>query len=85
MYRLFSFFQIKVQYTHCKSERSARHWWLMPVILATQEAEIRFEGRPRQRVLETLCRKYPRHKRSGRVALVVEHLPSTHEALSLRL
>jgi hypothetical protein len=35
----------------------AGHWWLMPVIPATQEAEIRrivFQSQPRQTVLETL-------------------------------
>jgi hypothetical protein len=45
----------------------ARHWWLTPVILATQEAEIRrimVGSQPGQIVLETLLKK----KRVGRVA-----------------
>jgi hypothetical protein len=43
----------------------------MPVILATQEAEIRrivVQGQPRQIVCETLSRKYPTQKRAGGVA-----------------
>jgi hypothetical protein len=40
----------------------ARHWWFMPVILATQEAEIRritIRSQLRQIVLKTLSRKIP--------------------------
>jgi hypothetical protein len=40
-----------------KLEDLARYWWLTPVILATQEAEIRrimVRSQPRQIVLETL-------------------------------
>jgi hypothetical protein len=51
----------------------------VPIILVTQEAEIRrieFQGQPRQIVAKTLSRRYPIQKRAGRVAQVVEHLPS---------
>jgi hypothetical protein len=49
----------------------ARHRWLTPIILATQEAEIRrivVWSQPEQIVPETLPRKYPSHKRAGGVA-----------------
>jgi hypothetical protein len=52
-----------------KSE--AGHWWLTPIILATQEAEIRrvtFRSQTQQMVCETLSRKNPSQKRAGRVA-----------------
>jgi hypothetical protein len=44
---------------------------VMPVTLSTQEAEIRrvtVRSQPGQIVLETLCRKNPSQKRTGRVA-----------------
>jgi hypothetical protein len=43
-----------------------RRWWLTPVILATQEAEIR----------RTMVQKHLTQKRAGRVAQVVEYLHS---------
>jgi hypothetical protein len=49
----------------------------MPVILATQEAEIRrIEARsqPRQTVQETLSQKYSTKSKAGRVAQVIEHM-----------
>jgi hypothetical protein len=57
----------------------------MPVILATQEAEIRktaVQGQPRQIVRETLSQKLKTQKRTG-VAQMVVHLSSKCEALSL--
>jgi hypothetical protein len=45
----------------------ARHWWLTPVILATQEAVIRriaVRSQPMQVVHETLSQNYPTHKKS---------------------
>jgi hypothetical protein len=62
------------------------HRWLTLVILATLEAEIRritVGSQPRQIVCETLSQKIPNtKKRTGRVAQVVERLPSKHKALS---
>jgi hypothetical protein len=58
--------------------------WLMPVILATQEAGIsrsRFKASPMQIVYETLSRKYPTQKSPDGMTQVVEYLPSKCEAL----
>jgi hypothetical protein len=51
----------------------ARRQWLTPVILATQEAEIRrilVQSQPRQVLRETLSRKHPspKKKKAGGVA-----------------
>jgi hypothetical protein len=59
---------------HQKINIIARWQWLMPVILATQEAEIRsimVWSSPRQKVWETLTQK-PSQKMAGRVARSVE-------------
>jgi hypothetical protein len=46
-----------------------RHWWLTPVILAVQEAEIRrLKASLGQIVCKTLSRKNPSQKRAGGVA-----------------
>jgi hypothetical protein len=44
-------------------KKEARHWWLMPIILATQEAKIR-RIQSGQIVLETLSRKNSSQKKS---------------------
>jgi hypothetical protein len=49
----------------------------MPVILATQEAEIRrivVISQPRQIVCETLSQKYPTQNRAGGVTQAVEQV-----------
>jgi hypothetical protein len=49
-----------------KNSITARCWWLMPIILATQEAEIRritVQSQPGQVVCETLSQKYLTEKR----------------------
>jgi hypothetical protein len=46
--------------------KKARHRWLTPVILATQEAEVRrivVRSQSRQIVLKTLSQKYLTHKK----------------------
>jgi hypothetical protein len=53
---------IQLLNTYPKELKAARHWWFTPVILATQEAEIRritVLSQPRQTVHETLSQKYP--------------------------
>jgi hypothetical protein len=66
---------------HCtrpyKRHRLARHWWVTPIILATQEAEIRRNpawSQLRQIVHEFLSQKHPTHKSAGGVAQVGERL-----------
>jgi hypothetical protein len=54
-----------------KTHRIAGHQWLTPIILATQEAEIRritVQNHPGQIVQETLSQKKPSQKRAGGVA-----------------
>jgi hypothetical protein len=58
---------------------------LTPIILTTQEGEIRriaVQSQLRQIVHKTLSKKYPTQNRAGRVAQLVQHWPSKHEALS---
>jgi hypothetical protein len=60
-----------------------QYQWLEPVILATQEAEIRkitVQSQLRQVVLETLSQKNPSQKRAGRI--VGARLPNKHKSLS---
>jgi hypothetical protein len=60
----------------------------LPIILATQEAEIRrivVRGQLEQIVHKTLFQKYPAPKRAGGVAQVKEYLPNKHKALSSNL
>jgi hypothetical protein len=63
----------------------AEHPWLTPVIVATQEAEIRrimVWSQPGQIVPKTLSRIYSIQKGSSQVAQMVEFLPNKCEALS---
>jgi hypothetical protein len=65
--------------------RRARHPWLTPVILATEEAEIRrivVQNHPGQIVHKTPSQKYLTHKkRAGGVAqgIIPEFKPSYHK------
>jgi hypothetical protein len=61
---------------------TARRWWVMSLILVTREAEIRrieVHSQCRQVVHKYPSQKCPTEKRIGRVAQVVECLPSNHE------
>jgi hypothetical protein len=72
----------KMRYT---KQSLSGYWWLMPVILATWEAQISgivVQSQPWQRVCKSLSQKYPTQKRAGGVARVAEHLLSKCEALS---
>jgi hypothetical protein len=68
-----------------KKLKLAGHWWLTPVILATQEAEIRrivVQSQPRQIIHETLSQKNPsQKKRAGGVAqgVLFEFKPQYHK------
>jgi hypothetical protein len=55
----------------CIRKKEAWHQWLMPVILASQEAEIRritLWSQPKQIVHEAQCQKNPSQKRPGGIA-----------------
>jgi hypothetical protein len=58
---IFIWAQVKVKRARC--------WWLIPIILVTQEAEIRsitVRSQPWQIVCNTLSQKYPTCKKKGR-------------------
>jgi hypothetical protein len=57
--------------TPLKKKQVVGHWWLIPVILAAQEAEVRriaVQSQPRQIVHKTLSRKTLYKNWAGRVA-----------------
>jgi hypothetical protein len=57
-------------------------WWLTPIILAIQEAEIRRIVKLREIIHETLSWKYPSQKRAGEEAQAVEreaHVQTTND------
>jgi hypothetical protein len=75
---------VKSMRTMSKTKYKARSWWVTPVILATQEAEIRrtsVQSQPRQMVPEILSRKKPSQERAGTVAQGVgpEFKPRYHK------
>jgi hypothetical protein len=58
----------RISFGPLNNKFEAGHQWFTPVILATQEVEIRrieVESQPGQIVCETLSRKYPTPKRTG--------------------
>jgi hypothetical protein len=62
----------------------------MPIILATQEAEIRkimVQNQSRQIVSKTLCQRNPSQKRSGEVAQGVgpEFKPQYHKKATFKI
>jgi hypothetical protein len=60
------------------NEDAAGHWWLISVILATQETDQEYHSlKLAQPYLETT-----QYKTGGGVTQVVECLPSKHEPLS---
>jgi hypothetical protein len=73
-----AFHQLLFFFLICLPFNTGRHQCLIPVILATQEAEIRsivVRSQSTQIIHETLSEKYPTQKRAGRVAQVVDCLP----------
>jgi hypothetical protein len=61
--------------------KTAGHWWLTPIILASWEAEIgkiMVQGQPRQIIQETPISKITRAKWTGDMAQVVECLLCNH-------
>jgi hypothetical protein len=56
---------------HQESEKAARHWWLTPVILATQKADIRrimIRSQLRKKVCKILSRKTLHKNMAGGMA-----------------
>jgi hypothetical protein len=74
---------VKSEILSQKCPTRVRHRWLMPVILATQEAAIRrivVQSQPRKILCETLSHKNTSQKRTGGVAqgVVPELKPQYH-------
>jgi hypothetical protein len=74
----------KEKESRSKQEKSARHWWLTPVVLATEKAEIRrieVGSKLGQIVHKTLFQQHSTQNMAGGAHQVVESLPSNHKAL----
>jgi arginine deiminase len=76
-----------------RSQKSTRHQWLTPVILATQETEIRRitiktswkkkkKKQLEQVVPDTISENKTAQNRADGMAQAIERLPNKHEALS---
>jgi hypothetical protein len=67
-----------------KRLNKTRYWWLTPIILATQEADIRrimVQSQPKQIVHKTLSQKHSSQKRTSGVTQGVspEFKPQYHQ------
>jgi hypothetical protein len=68
-----------------KSHQCLQAWWLTPVILATQKAEIRrirFKASPGKQFLRPNLENAKHKRRAGEVAKVADPLHSKPETLS---
>jgi hypothetical protein len=71
-----------VKCSHKKKVSHARHWWLTPVIPATQEAETRDIPGLKPSTGKQFTSPYPENKYPDGLDQVIDNLHSKSEALS---